>query len=174
MVAAPGEFPERPKLLFFAGEAGDVGLVYFVIGAWIEARHDACLHVGVVGEVFKAVVGRGAVDSVVGLDGPGHSERIALIDETDDRGFGKRDGSVEFVVNGDAVSSVADHVREAEFVHAVDGHRLEAAGGNAEKMARCAAFFKCEDCGVGDVGVVIPAGEQRSVDVKKEISFAVH
>ena len=119
-------------------------------------------------EVFEAAVGRGAVDGVVGLDGPGHAEGDAFGDEADDRFPRQRDRTIEFVVNGDSVAAVADHVREAEFVHAVDGHRLEAAGGNAEKMACCAAFFKCEDCGVGDVGVVIPAGEQRSVDVKKE------
>ena len=174
MVAAPREFPKRIKLQFFAGEAGDVGFVYFVKGARVEVGHDAGLHVGVVGEIFEAAVGRCAENGVVGLEGPGHAEGFALVDEADDRLFGKRYGAVELVVNGDAVSAVADHVCEAQLVHAVDGHCLQAAGGDAEKMTGFAAFFQCEDRRLGDVGVMISACEQRSVDVKKEISSAIH
>ena len=99
---------------------------------------------------------------------------IALVDEIDNEVFGERERAIEFIVNGDPVAAVADHICESEFVHAADGHGLEAACGDAEKMARFAAFLKGQNGGVRYVLAAVVAGEQSSVYVKEQISFFMH
>ena len=174
VVAAPGEGVEVLELLLLAGQAGDVHLVDLVEGAGIEARDDSGLHVNVVCEIFEAAVGRGAVDSVVYLEGPGHPFGGAFVDKPDDEVFGERGRAVEFIVDRDSIAAVADHAGKAQLMHAVDRHGLQPPGGDAQKMAGLPAFLKCQDRGVRYVGISVAAGQERPVYVKEQISFSFH
>ena len=162
------------QLLLLAGETGDVHLVDLVEVAGVEARDDAGLHIDVVRELLEAAVGRGAVDSVVDLEGPGHSFGSAFVDQTDNEVFGERGRTVEFVVDRDSVAAVADHAGEAQFVHTVDCHGLEPPGGYAQEMAGLPALAQREDRGVRYVGFAVAAGQESPVYVKKQISFSFH
>ena len=162
------------KLLLLTGKAGYVHLVDLVVIAGIQARNDLCLHIDIMCEFREATVRRLAETGVVDLQGPGHSFLPALIYKKDDLVLGKRCDTVEYVVDRDAVTAVAHHVGEAQFMHIVYGHSLKTSRRNAQKMAGLAAFLKGPLRGFRYIGVAVTARRQCPVYVKKQISLSSH
>ena len=162
------------KLLLLAGQAGDVHLVDLVVIAGIQARDDLCLHIDIMSEFRETAVRRLAETGVVNLQSPGHSFLLAFVYKTDDLVLGKRSDAVEYIVDRDAVTAVAHHVGEAQFVHIVYGHSLKTSCRNTQKMAGLAAFLKGPLRGFRYISVAVTARRQCSVYVKKQISLSSH
>ena len=167
----PGQFLQRLEFLLVRRAARDIHFEHPVIVLRPGPGNDDAFHVFIAREVDELRVRAEAPGRVVHDESPGVALLIALVDERHHKVFRQRFDAEQFAVDRDAVPAVAHHVLHAEHVHVLDRHAMAPPGGDAQHMPRFPQFLQGAHGAFRHVRILVPAGCQRAVYVKKQVSF---